>query len=215
MNSNRGIFEQDVNEFLQLNRRKYEHLLTSLVHTLERKLDTFDALGRIYRIYSRSDKQSGEIFKDAWKIMYKVNKERSKNPDFRIHEVGDIIGLTVVVPYPSDIDFVRHCIDEAIERDEFLSFLNSNEQGTTVYGEKKDDRGYHAYHYQLGINLSEYENARCELQIKTLLHDAWGAKTHDLTYKPAGEVDERLRIQIQAWVMIWQGSISEVRGYLI
>lgn len=32
----------------------------------------------------------------------------------------------------------------------------------------------------------------CELQIKTLLHDAWGAKTHDLTYKPAGRIGAEL-----------------------
>lgn len=32
----------------------------------------------------------------------------------------------------------------------------------------------------------------CEIQIKTLLHDAWGAKTHDLTYKPSGKIGAEL-----------------------
>ena len=37
-----------------------------------------------------------------------------------------------------------------------------------------------------------YTDIRCEVQIKTMLHDGWTAKTHDLTYKPGGEVDDRL-----------------------
>jgi hypothetical protein len=31
---------------------------------------------------------------------------------------------------------------------------------------------------------------KCEVQIKTLLHDAWHNKTHDLTYKPPGDLGE-------------------------
>ena len=183
----------DVIEFLQLNRSKYQILLQELGGHFFNMFDTFEAQRRVYRIYSRSDKQRGEIFKDPWKIQYKINKERVKNARYKVSDLGDIVGMTIVVPYPSDIDFVRSLIDMKIRRKQFLSFHNTRYKRKSVYGESKTDKGYHAFHYQLGINTRDLTNVICEVQVKTVLHDAWGAKTHDLTYKAAGEVDIHLK----------------------
>ena len=74
-------------------------------------------------------------------------------------------------------------------------------QSNEFFGEEKRSRGYYAHHYQLEVgdnsSLPRLKNARCELQIKTVLHDAWGAKTHDLTYKRAGALDARMNRQVE------------------
>jgi hypothetical protein len=65
-------------------------------------------------------------------------------------------------------------------------------------GEEKirfKDYGYHAQHLVLSSQTPNLIGLKCEIQIKTLLHDAWHAKTHDLTYDPQGELgDEHKRI---------------------
>lgn len=192
------VSEKEIDEFISINREKYEELMASLYDFFGRVFDTLDAEGRIYRSYSRSDKQRGRIFKDAWKIQYKVNKERRNNNLIKIEDIGDIIGLTVVVPYPSDQDFVRGVLDASIDEGALLSFSTSKIDGKEVYGEPKRERGYYAHHYQLGFPRADLLGARCEVQVKTLLHDAWAAKTHDLIYKSAVEVDKRLIEQIES-----------------
>jgi tetratricopeptide (TPR) repeat protein len=43
-----------------------------------------------------------------------------------------------------------------------------------------------------GRSTAEFPVEKAEVQIKTMLHDGWGAKTHDLTYKPEGEIEQSL-----------------------
>ncbi|MHC4342640.1 MAG: RelA/SpoT domain-containing protein, partial [Planctomycetota bacterium] len=169
------VSEQQAEEFLAINSGKYEALTASLYELFDRIFDTLDAEGRIYRIYSRSDKQRGKIFKDAWKIQYKINKARRKNNSLKIEEIGDIIGMTIVVPYPSDQTFVREIIDSNIDDGKILSFTKTKRGGKEVHGEPKGERGYHAHHYELGLPHPDVQDARCEVQVKTLLHDAWAA----------------------------------------
>ncbi|MCA2380113.1 hypothetical protein ATU3C_25590 [Agrobacterium genomosp. 3 str. RTP8] len=55
------------------------------------------------------------------------------------------------------------------------------------------DKGYHATHLKVRSDDPSLVHVILELQIKTMLHDAWGAKMHDLTYKPTGELDPKLQ----------------------
>jgi ppGpp synthetase/RelA/SpoT-type nucleotidyltranferase len=188
-----------VARFLETQGPGYRRLLEWIVEFLHDVADRPVAKGCVYRIYTRADKQSGNIYKDVWKIVQKVNSERNKKPSFEIFELHDIIGVTAVVIYPSDIDIIRKVIDADIAGNRLISHSDTLKDGSFVcYGEKKEERGYYAHHYHLERPEPQFFNRRCELQIKTVLHDAWGAKTHDLTYKPEGELDPRMAEQIQA-----------------
>ena len=48
------------------------------------------------------------------------------NPSFQIWQLHDIIGATVVVTYPSDIQVVREYIDKAIKANIFISHANKS-----------------------------------------------------------------------------------------
>ncbi len=51
--------------------------------------------------------------------------------------------------------------------------------------------GYYATHVIASKEVIGGVVLHCELQFKTMLHDAWAAKMHDLTYKPSGFVDPK------------------------
>src|SRR5262249_42078249 len=51
--------------------------------------------------------------------------------------------------------------------------------------------GYWATHIVCSSRFGA-ERLNCEIQVKTILHDAWSAKMHDLTYKPIGVLDPKL-----------------------
>ena len=53
-------------------------------------------------------------------------------------------------------------------------------------------QGYFACHYNLRSSDYTTHTPICEVQIKTVLHDGWGAKTHDLTYKSSMDLDPSL-----------------------
>lgn len=140
----------------------------------------------IYAIYTRRDRQAGgEEFKAARKIKDKTNKMRTvgipdknlpPNPNFPFQHVGDIIATTAVCLYPSDIDTVRDFI-----------FSKAQESILQIHHhEPKEEGGYRAYHFVAGLTDPKYAGIRCEVQLKTIVHDAWTAWTHDLTYKPKG-----------------------------
>jgi ppGpp synthetase/RelA/SpoT-type nucleotidyltranferase len=142
----------------------------------------------IYSIYSRSDKQRGDSLKKDWKIAKKLYEWRLKHPSAKISDIHDIIGFTIVVNFPSDRETLAgHIIN------------NANVKHFEVYKQAdRRERGYHAVHLLVRAkNAIEFPVEKAELQIKTMLHDGWGAKTHDLTYKPHGDIDQALRRHIE------------------
>ncbi len=186
MTNQLGLLTSDeVRAFINKNSRRYLEALEIVKGAL--RTFRFSQQGRnaIYTVYSRGERQRGEDeLKDGWQVKEKVNKMRVEgdprrevppNPDFPIQDVGDIIALTAVCAFPADIDVVR----DSVKNQEELLVLDE---------EDKEERGYRAIHFVLGLRDRNYAGIRCELQVKTILHDAWTAKTHDLTYKPRGSL---------------------------
>lgn len=184
---------EDVSEFLKIRRDEYITCLDLMKNRIRELMFLPDAEGKIYRVYSRGEKQRNQEFKEDWKIAKVVNEIRKGNkekkvpakPNFPIQDLGDIIALTIVCVYNSDKDVVVGLVKSEIKQKKFIKH----------HGGPKKEGGYYAYHFVLG--LTQCKGIRCEVQIKTLLHDAWVAKTHDLTFKPQGELDNRLKEQME------------------
>jgi len=179
----------------------YQNLVKVLTIRFEEFALRSAPLSPIYRVYSRASKQGGDELKERWKIAEKVSlirmgkrknrdgslRDVTPKPAFPIQDLGDIVGLTVVCIFPSDISVVMRCVEDLVSRGELLQFES----------EPKTEGGYYAHHFVLGLPQSPFGRAyRCEVQVKTILHDAWSAKTHDLTYKPEAELDERMKLQM-------------------
>jgi len=194
------VSPQIVHSFITENGSRFKSCLEDIMALVGDSIKHID----IYKIYGRDEKQNGEILKDSRKIRLKFNSYYNlKRKKFgSLWETPDIIGYTIVVPYPSTISEVCISLDEIIDRGALRSVnpknsISRNESDVTKirskYGRSFDEKGYFGCHYNLRTgSLREETSPICEIQIKTLLHDAWGAKTHDLTYKTSSEVDQSL-----------------------
>lgn len=197
---NQFISPEDVKLFLKTRENNYQKCLNILKMRFREFMLSEEGEGKIYKIYSREEKQHGNEFKAEWKISDKVNEFRKgrktffkgkekdipPKPSFPIQDVADIIAFTVVCVYPSDIEIIDNFIKIEVNKNRFILH----------YERKIQESGYYARHFVIGLNNFQFIGIRCELQVKTLLHDAWTAKTHDLIFKPEGELDERLRKQM-------------------
>lgn len=183
---------QEVEAYLSPRRqRDYEQLLKSIEAYLV-WLRNRPVLGDIiYRVYSRADKQRGSPLKEVSKIVSKLAKWQRDSPrkQSKPSDVHDIIGATIVVYYDSQLNQVRAAFEAQIPK-----------HGLQVIGEGREHRelAYHAFHYTIGSTEPLLTEPKAEIQIKSLLYDGWGAKTHDLIYKPKdGSLPESLRQQAE------------------
>ena len=172
---------RNVTTFYDDNRPRLLKLLVTITNTAE---DLKAELGKDYiqRIYSRSDKQrafgrGNDEFKSATKVAKLIICEDAKIPS----DVDDLLGLTIVVHYSDQIKVVE---DLLIER---LTACMIKQDKSSMKAS-----GYFAKHIVWLSEHPDHSGLKCEVQIKTMLHDAWAWKTHDLTYKPRGQLDSRL-----------------------
>ncbi|MBW8321522.1 MAG: hypothetical protein K0M49_07525 [Arenimonas sp.] len=164
-----------------------------------------DNLGKnsYYKVYGREDRQPGEYLKAARKIKLKFDKHhRDTNlMEGSIWTTPDVVGFTIVVLFPSDISEICAVIDRLIDSKKIKAAPLSRESTTiefgspisTIYGRRITKGGYFACHYNIVTGgIVDYRKPIIEIQIKTVLHDAWGLKTHDLTYKSTGRSNKDL-----------------------
>jgi ppGpp synthetase/RelA/SpoT-type nucleotidyltranferase len=187
----------DVRAFVNDCRSRFENDLKQVRSVLDDLHQTDPRLRTIYKIYSRGNHPGADELKSARKIRLKFNEWNGAkgHSEASLFDVPDIVGLTIVVSYPSGIDSVASAIDDAIDRRLLTAVaMGSSDPASTIstkHGRGINSKGYSACHYNLKIPGAG-KRPIVELQIKTLLHDAWGAKTHDLTYKPSGKIGEEL-----------------------
>lgn len=191
--------------FISDNKKRYEKLLEDVL-ALAKYLRTIDTSHRIYRVYSRRDNQNEEgDFKKISKVAEKLVKWRKKyNPKSRAEDLHDIIGITIVVHYDSDISAVYEMIrnnhqSRHLKIVPYLLEPDAGAEGATDEFRHYKKLGYHARHMVLSHTSAAHGKLKCEVQIKTLLHDAWGAKTYSLIYKPPGELPDELRTVMEGF----------------
>jgi ppGpp synthetase/RelA/SpoT-type nucleotidyltranferase len=178
----------EVDKFLERKGRDYETFLDDVLRELTSYRDRRKNSSTIYRIYSRADKQlGGAKLKSRHGIATKLLKWREKNPTCKIGDIHDIIGATIVVYFENEMASLA----EGICRTSSLVF--EVEKQETV---ERDN--YNAEHLVVRKRSSArvYSAPLCEIQIKSLLHDGWATRTHDLIYKSSRPLDRRIKDQV-------------------
>lgn len=180
----------EVKSFLDSQRSKFVRDLSAIRKAVEESIQALD----VYNVYGRSDKQNGEPLKSPRKVRLKFNDffQRQGATTGSLWSTPDIIGFSIIVAFPSDITKVCEKLDALIE-DGKLTQGKIPPGGdvapiATKYGRIFSSGGYFGCHYNVTNSKFAQEAPLCEIQIKTVMHDAWGAKSHDLTYKPSGRI---------------------------
>ena len=180
----KGAIMSDVKvaeDFVKAYSRHYQELLNSVVaacNTTNSRLP-----GVIDSIYTRADSApDGMETKEPAKIASKVRQKGLPvgNPAFL--ELTDIVGATVVYQYPEQLKPVLASVRE---------LLASQNIAVSDPETHKNKNGYFATHI-ICSGFFGGQTLNCEVQLKTMLHNAWSTKMHDLTYKPTGNLDPRL-----------------------
>jgi ppGpp synthetase/RelA/SpoT-type nucleotidyltranferase len=123
----------------------------------------------------------------------KISRKQYVNP---LQEITDLAGVRLVFLYKSD----RQKIEKIIESEfEIIEKLDKVE-------EQDDDRfGYGALHYLIrlgrkssGARYDDLKSLICEIQVRTVLQDAWAIIDHHLIYKQEAEVPKLLKRKLNS-----------------
>lgn len=111
-----------------------------------------------------------------------------------LRQITDLVGLRIILYYPSDVDEVS-----AIWRDQFSVDESSSVDKRAELA--SDQFGYSSVH--LVCRLSEgrrtlaewspFESTCCEVQVRTVLQHAWASISHALQYKHESDVPAQFK----------------------
>ena len=145
---------------------------------LSSRQKTIDSIGKKCRKLKKDD-ITGEL-------VYKYTDPKT--------QITDMAGVRVVTYTGADIDLVSHII----RKNFCIDTENSVDKGKAM---SLNEVGYLSIHYVVSLKESDekyplYKGVKCEIQVRTVLQDAWAQIFHDRQYKPYGEQtpsDELLR----------------------
>ncbi|MDN2714047.1 MULTISPECIES: hypothetical protein [unclassified Janthinobacterium] len=123
----------------------------------------------------------------------KIERKTYKNP---LEEITDLAGVRIVFLYTSDKIKLEKLIEDEFEIHEKVDKIN--DQGVERFG-------YGALHYIVGLKeqhagarYDDLRGIRCEIQIRTILQDAWAIVAHHLSYKHEEDIPNELKRKLHA-----------------
>ena len=113
-----------------------------------------------------------------------------------LEETTDVAGVRVVYLYPSD----RARLEAVVEKQFILV-----EKVDKIEKDDVERFGYGAIHYLVklgkkssGARYDDLKDLVCEIQVRTILQDAWALVAHHLSYKKESDVPPELRRKLNA-----------------
>lgn len=133
------------------------------------------------------------VYKKAKKMVINDGKYSLKYSDPK-SQIMDFAGVRIIVYLSSDLKIIT----DAVER-LFKDYILCDDSANKIDLLGKDKVGYLSIHYVVTINTNELEythlnGVKCEIQIRTVLQDAWAQVFHDRLYKGNNESTEESSI---------------------
>ena len=157
----------------------YQRLLDEVHFILEKNIDSKNI--KIHTIQTR--------IKDFESFYNKIIRKKIKADPFE--KITDIAGLRVICIYRSDLNKLEKLISNSFE-------VISSDAKTRTLGET--EFGYMADHYIVklskeckGARYDEIKHCNCEIQVRTILMDAWDSVSHHLDYKRKTDIPTQLK----------------------
>lgn len=158
------------------NYRKFSQLV------LEKILDALDERKILIANSSYREKSLSSLKDKCQKKVYDDNKkiETLKYTDPK-NEIMDFAGVRIVTYLKSDIPLIKSIIEN-------LFCIDYENSGDKIDELSENEIGYLSMHYIVSLKEYSYEHNKyksfkCEIQIRTVLQDAWSQIFHDRQYK--------------------------------
>lgn len=177
----------------------YERLVEEVKHVLQTKIAATNV---------RPASLTGRV-KTIESLTSKIDRKEYTDP---FQEVTDLAGVKVVCSYESDLETISEVLK---------SNFNIHEDIDKLRDLGADKMGYHGNHFivTLGNHYSgpRYDGItglKCEIQVRTILQDAWAIISHQLVYKNEDAIPVRIRRDLNnvaSLLEIAQGVFDTVR----
>ncbi len=122
----------------------------------------------------------------------KITRKKYPSP---FDDVTDFAGVRIVYLYSTDRAHIEKIIEDTFDVIEKVDKTNTDD----------DKFGYGALHYLIkirsnliGARYDELREKTCEIQIRTILQDAWALVAHHLSYKQESDIPKELRRKLNA-----------------
>lgn len=141
------------------------------------------------RLREANIETSGVIWrvKSLASFLEKIDRKPVRKP---LEEITDICGVRIVFLHKMDAKGIRNMI-----RDNFVVVEEKGKRS-----DEPDRFGYSAQHFLIrlreentGARYEDLRNFTCEIQVRTVLQDAWAILDHHLRYKHESEIPQELR----------------------
>lgn len=143
-----------------------------------------------------------------------LEKSRKQKIDLPFSDIVDILGIRIAVPFLGDIQIVESKIDEHYNVIE----TKYKHQQLSIH-----EFGYDSLHIiikipdELKSAIDITDDIFCEIQIRTLLQNAWAEVEHELVYKTSiNKVEDNVRrklIALNATLSLADINFQEIRDY--
>ncbi|MCM2375556.1 GTP pyrophosphokinase [Pseudomonas marginalis] len=164
-------------------RNDYEQLCTEVEYILKKKVSQ----AKIETSFIGSRAKTLNSF------IEKLQRKNYKNP---LAELTDLAGARVVCLYSGDLEKIESIIKEEftiIEKINKLEELEVNEFG------------YGAMHFivklgksSAGARYDDLRNFVCEIQVRTVVQDAWSIIQHHMSYKKESQIPSKLQRKLNS-----------------
>lgn len=129
----------------------------------------------------------------------KIERKKYNDP---FKEIDDFAGVRVVALYKDEIPTIEKLIENEFKIIKKIDRNNDLEI---------DHFGYEAIHYVLklgskckGVRYDSLKKLKCEVQVRTILQDAWANVAHHLTYKREKDIPKILQRKLNRLVGLFE-----------
>lgn len=181
---NMADIEQRTSNFLkwyEKNEKKYSEFAQ---YVLSKVLDALKERAMLHAYHSSRAKTLASLTDKCGKKIYdEVTKSYVLKYNDPRNQITDLAGVRVVCYLPQDIAPIQRVVESMFNVDKD----NSNDKIKLL---KSNEVGYLSVHYiislkeeQLSTEQRKYNGMKCEIQLRTVLQDAWSQVFHDRQYK--------------------------------
>lgn len=138
-------------------------------------------------VYPRSDVKSLKSVVN--KILRNRKKQKEGEKPYDFEDIGDLVGIKVVCPYHSSAYEVMNWM---LNQSNHFTVKETKIEDAWTHDEKYGYRGWHFIAEPTFSSYPELMGIKCEIQVKTMLQEAWDAQTHDISFKKEELIDKNL-----------------------
>lgn len=186
-------FYSDNHDLLKDATQFFESLIASLVASIS-GIETPTVISRL--------KDREESIK-KFSLKYQIELEKTRTPYSIRDHITDLIGVRIICYYETDITIVAKVL-----KDNFSVLEETNKSAEIE--EKENTFGYKGHHLDMKLSgvrvdlpeCSRYKEIRFEVQVRSIIQDAWSALDHKIKYKKS--IPPSLKRQINALAALFE-----------